>query len=131
MEKHSAYVAMICLGFEIPKTWLIPPKAYPDKDGYQLTAHKYYDMFDLPAVTAEQFGYPLYMKPFDGGGWRGVSRIADCRCVDAGLRQLRSVDDAFAGRHRVILMCSCARNWPAGPADAVDDPSQPQARPLP
>ncbi len=77
MEKHSAYVAMIRLGFEIPKTWLIPPKAYPDKDGYQLTAHKYYDMFNLPALTAEQFGYPLYMKPFDGGGWRGVSRIAD------------------------------------------------------
>jgi hypothetical protein len=77
MEKHSAYVAMIRLGFDIPKTWLIPPKAYPDKDGYQLTAAKYYDWFDLPGIAAEQFGYPLYMKPFDGGGWRGVSRIAD------------------------------------------------------
>ena len=22
-------------------------------------------------------GYPLFMKPFDGGGWRGVSRIKD------------------------------------------------------
>ena len=31
MEKHSAYVAMIRLGFYIPKTWLIPPKSYPDE----------------------------------------------------------------------------------------------------
>ncbi len=77
MEKHSAYCAMIRLGFHIPKTWLIPPKAYPDKEGYQLTADKYYDFFDLPGIAEQQFGYPLYMKPFDGGGWRGVSRIGN------------------------------------------------------
>jgi hypothetical protein len=75
MEKHSAYVAMMRLGLHIPKTWLIPLKAYPDRPGYQQTAARYYDAFDLPAIAAEQFGFPLYMKPFDGGGWRGVSRI--------------------------------------------------------
>ena len=32
--------------------------------------------FDLDAI-ADELGYPLYMKPFDGGGWRGVSRIND------------------------------------------------------
>ena len=37
MEKHSAYVAIIRLGFEIPKTWLIPPKAYPRQG--RLPAH--------------------------------------------------------------------------------------------
>ena len=77
MEKHSAYVAMMRLGLNIPKTWLIPLKSYPDKPGYQQTANKYYDSFDLPAIAAQQFGYPLYMKPFDGGGWRGVSQIND------------------------------------------------------
>ena len=28
-------------------------------------------------------GYPLFMKPFDGGGWRGVSRIKDEADADA------------------------------------------------
>jgi len=75
MEKHSAYVAMMRLGLHVPKTWLIPLKAYPDRPGYQETASRYYDWFDLPSIAANEFGYPLYMKPFDGGGWRGVSRI--------------------------------------------------------
>ncbi len=77
MEKHSAYVAMMRLGLHVPKTWLIPLKTYPDKPGYQETASRYYDWFDLPGLAGHEFGYPLYMKPFDGGGWRGVSRVGD------------------------------------------------------
>jgi hypothetical protein len=76
MEKHSAYCAMIRLGLNIPDTWLIPAKAGPDTQKYRTTAAKYHDLFDLPAI-ARQIGYPLYMKPFDGGGWRGVSRIGN------------------------------------------------------
>lgn len=74
MEKHSAYCAMIRLGLNIPETWLIPSKSGPDTEKYRVTAAKYHDLFDLPEI-AERVGYPLYMKPFDGGGWRGVSRI--------------------------------------------------------
>lgn len=75
MEKHSAYCAMLRLGLNIPETWLIPQKNPPvDRtEKYQVTASLYHDMFDLEAI-AGQIGYPLYMKPFDGGGWRGVSR---------------------------------------------------------
>ena len=76
MEKHTAYCAMLRLGLNIPETWLIPPKAGPaDKaEKYAITAAKYHDLFDLPAI-ANQIGYPMFMKPFDGGGWRGVSMI--------------------------------------------------------
>ena len=74
MEKHSAYCAMLRLGLNIPETWLIPPKSGPDTEKYRVTAAKYHDLFDLPEI-ANTIGYPLYMKPFDGGGWRGVSRI--------------------------------------------------------
>jgi hypothetical protein len=74
MEKHSAYCAMIRLGLNIPDTWLIPAKKGPDTEKYRVTAAKYHDLFDLPEI-ARQIGYPLYMKPFDGGGWRGVSRV--------------------------------------------------------
>ena len=78
MEKHSAYCAMIRLGLNIPETWLIPPKAPPEgkEEKYAITAARYHDLFNLPDI-ANQVGYPLYMKPFDGGGWRGVSRIKD------------------------------------------------------
>ncbi len=76
MEKHSAYSAMIRLGLPIPETWLIPFKTGPDTDKFRRTAGRYHDWFDLPGL-AEQIGYPLYMKPFDGGGWRGVSRIGN------------------------------------------------------
>ena len=74
MEKHTAYCAMMRLGLNIPETWLIPPKSGPDTEKFRVTASKYHDMFDLSEI-ASQIGYPLYMKPFDGGGWRGVSRI--------------------------------------------------------
>jgi hypothetical protein len=74
MEKHSAYCAMLRLGLNIPETWLIPAKKGPDTQKYRTTAAKYHDLFDLPDI-AGQIGYPLFMKPFDGGGWRGVSRV--------------------------------------------------------
>jgi hypothetical protein len=79
MEKHSAYCVMIRLGFNIPETWLIPAKSGPNTEKYQITAAKYHDFFDLPSI-AGRIGYPLFMKPFDGGGWRGVCKIDD---VDA------------------------------------------------
>ncbi len=74
MEKHSAYCAMIRLGLHIPDTWLIPSKSGPDTEKYRVTSARYHDWFDLPGI-ANEIGYPLYMKPFDGGGWRDVNRI--------------------------------------------------------
>jgi hypothetical protein len=76
MEKHTAYAAMIRLGLNIPETYLIPPKIGPDNPRYPTTSRKYHDFFDLPAI-ANKMGYPLFMKPFDGGGWRGVSRVTN------------------------------------------------------
>ena len=76
MEKHSAYCAMIRLGLPIPDTWLIPTKQGPDTEKFRRTASRYHDWFDLPGI-ASKIGYPLYMKPFDGGGWRGVSRVGN------------------------------------------------------
>jgi hypothetical protein len=74
MEKHSAYCAMMRLGLKVPETWLIPHKLPPDNPRYIPMAERYSPPFDLDYV-AEQVGYPLYMKPFDGGMWVGVTRI--------------------------------------------------------
>jgi hypothetical protein len=76
MEKHSAYCAMLRLGLKVPRTVLVPYKNPVDNDRWAYTSAKYNLPFDLDAIAAD-LGYPLYMKPFDGGGWRGVSRITN------------------------------------------------------
>lgn len=79
MEKHSAYCAMIRLGFDIPNTTLVPYKNPLEHEKWAYTANTYNLPFELDEV-AQRVGYPMYMKPFDGGAWRGVSRVDD---VDA------------------------------------------------
>jgi hypothetical protein len=76
MEKHAAYCAMMRLGLKVPDTVLVPYKNPVDNARYAYTAARYNKPFDLDAVAAS-IGYPLFMKPYDGGAWRGVSRIAD------------------------------------------------------
>jgi len=74
MEKHAAYCAMMRLGLKVPETVLVPYKNPVDNSRYAYTAARYNRPFDLDAI-AERIGYPLFMKPYDGGAWRGVSRI--------------------------------------------------------
>lgn len=76
MEKHTSYAAMMRLGMPIPKTWLIPPKEYADDGDTTVTVSRYNRLFDLASV-GEQVGYPAFLKPYDGGGWVGVTRVTD------------------------------------------------------
>jgi hypothetical protein len=82
MEKHTTYCAMIALGMPIPETWMVPPKSYEPTPDLSPTLRAYAKLFDLGAV-GNQIGYPLFMKPYDGGGWRAVTRIKD----DAALKK--------------------------------------------
>ena len=82
MEKHSAYCAMMRLGLNVPETWLIPHKSPPANERFQPTAERYNLPFDLEEIAAK-VGYPLYMKPFDGGQWVGVTRIKDAAQLHA------------------------------------------------
>ena len=81
MEKHSAYVAMMRLGLKVPSTWMVPHKSPTPIPRFEYMAAKFADVaskynapFDLREI-GEQVGYPLYMKPFDGGQWVGVTRV--------------------------------------------------------
>jgi len=76
VEKHTAYCAMIELGLPIPQTWMIPAKSYEPTPDLGVTLERYAKLFDLSEIGAK-IGYPMFMKPYDGGGWAGVSRIAD------------------------------------------------------
>jgi hypothetical protein len=97
MEKHSAYCAMIRLGLKVPPTWMVPHKVPVPMHRREYMAPKLEHMaarynvpFDLEQV-AEAVGYPLFMKPFDGGQWVGVTRIA-------GPAQLHAQYDASGER---------------------------------
>ncbi len=82
MEKQTTYCAMIRLGLPIPNTWMVPPKDYDVTADLKPTLHRYARLFDLGEV-GKRLRYPLFMKPYDGGGWMGVSRVKD----DRGLRE--------------------------------------------
>jgi hypothetical protein len=75
-EKHSTYCAMTSLGMPIPPTMMVPQKNYEPKPDLEFTLKSYARLFDLGAI-GKQIGYPLFMKPYDGGGWQGVTKIDD------------------------------------------------------
>ena len=82
MEKHTSYAAMMALGMPIPETWMVPPKSYEDLPDLKPTLSQYARLFDLSKL-GNTLGYPLFMKPYDGGGWKGVTKIDD----DAGMKK--------------------------------------------
>ena len=82
MEKHAAYCAMMRLGLKVPDTVLVPYKHPPEHDKWAYTASRYNIPFDLDAL-AERMGYPMFMKPYDGGAWVGVTRIKDAAALHA------------------------------------------------
>ncbi len=105
---------------------LVPHKDPPDNSRFQYTAARYNQPFDLAAI-AEQIGYPLFMKPYDGGQWIGVSRVRNReeleRAYDASGRRLMHLQasiedfDVFA-RSLSIGARDDGHEVPPGPADA-------------
>jgi hypothetical protein len=100
MEKHAAYCAMMRLGLKVPDTVLVPFKNPPDHAKWAYTAAKYNVPFDLDAI-AERLGYPLFMKPYDGGAWVGVTRIKNGtdlhRAYDASGQRLMHLQQSIEG----------------------------------
>ena len=81
-EKHTSYAAMTRLGLDVPQTWILPPKAYDSSDDIEDTLRRYAKMFSLEDI-GNRIGYPFFMKPFHGGGWKGVSKIDDLAGLQA------------------------------------------------
>src|ERR1700753_2051594 len=63
-------------------------------------AEKYNQPFALGAIAA-RIGYPLFMKPYDGGQWVGVSRIKDeaelHRAYDESGERLMHLQESIEG----------------------------------
>jgi len=100
MEKHSAYCAMMRLGLRVPDTWIVPHKVPPENPRFRPTAERYNAPFRLDEIGA-RVGYPLFMKPFDGGQWIGVSRVAGPddlrRAYDESGQRMMHVQAALEG----------------------------------
>jgi hypothetical protein len=77
-EKHTSYCAMMRLGLPIPDTWLLPPKDYDyeSQADLKVTLERYAKLFNLGEI-GDEIGYPLFIKPYDGGAWVGVTKIDD------------------------------------------------------
>lgn len=86
MEKHTSYCAMMRLGLPIPDTWLIPPKEHHPSTDLRPTLSRYARLFDLGKI-GEKLGYPMFMKPYDGGAWVGVSKIDNEAALRAAYEQ--------------------------------------------
>jgi len=61
------------LGVAAPKTYVLPSKSYGD-DVSSATLHNLRYPLDWAGLTAD-LGFPMYLKPHWGGGWRDVHRV--------------------------------------------------------
>ncbi len=75
-EKHTSYCAMLKLGMPVPATWMIPPKSYEPTPDLKPTLTQYAKLWDIGKI-GDAIGWPMFMKPYDGGGWRAVTQIKD------------------------------------------------------
>ncbi|HSQ66639.1 MAG TPA: hypothetical protein VLM85_25635 [Polyangiaceae bacterium] len=91
------------LGVAVPKTVLLPQKEYgADTTGASLEKNMRY--VDWGALI-EQLGFPMYLKPHWGGGWKDVTRVANMeelmRAYDASGRLTLIAQEAIAWQRYV------------------------------
>lgn len=126
-EKHTTYCAMMRLGFPIPETALLPPKEYADEGDTMVTIRRYNQLFRLGSV-GEQVGYPAFLKPYDGGAWRGVSMVKDepglHRAYDSSGKQIMHLQagvspwDLFVRAIGIGPQVNCVKYDPDAPLHA-------------
>ncbi|MBI3654273.1 MAG: hypothetical protein HY231_24865 [Acidobacteria bacterium] len=72
-DKFFNYSLATYLGIAIPKTVLLPQKAYKDGVVSESLRNLEYPL-DWQSIC-DHIGFPAFIKPYDGGGWRGVSKV--------------------------------------------------------
>jgi len=72
-DKFFNYSIATYLGIAIPKTVLLPQKDYKEGVVSESLRNLKYPL-DWQEIV-DYIGFPAFIKPYDGGGWRGVSRV--------------------------------------------------------
>ncbi|MCB9639363.1 MAG: hypothetical protein H6728_15260 [Myxococcales bacterium] len=101
MNKNTTYGHMSHLGLNIPKTWALPSRSYEglvDVPIHDLL-HMDHDNFDLREIGRD-VGYPAFLKPQSGGGWKGVSKVNN--------------------EHDLIKACDASGNTPLNLQEAIE-----------
>lgn len=76
-DKFFNYAVMAKLGVAIPRTILLPQKAYPhDVDILPASLRNLEYPIDWDALL-DQVGRPAILKPYAGGGWKHVYKVHD------------------------------------------------------
>ncbi len=65
------------LGIPVPKTVLLPSNDHPDDTSDQSFRNLAYPL--SWEKIFDYIGFPAYMKPHDGGGWKSVYRVTDAQ----------------------------------------------------
>ncbi|EHQ27820.1 hypothetical protein [Mucilaginibacter paludis] len=74
-EKFFNNALAVKIGVPVPKTVILPSKELPDDTTSTSFRNMAYPL-DWKGIF-EYVGFPAYMKPFDGGGWKEVYRVTD------------------------------------------------------
>src|SRR5215218_1777811 len=74
--RHALVIDRLAHWYYVPREWI--KKAALMDDVYLLNnPFTFQAMEKHAAYVADHVGYPLFMKPFDGGAWVGVSQVRD------------------------------------------------------
>lgn len=91
-EKFFNNALAVKIGVPVPNTVLLPSKMMPD----DTTANSFRNLkypLDWEAIF-NYIGFPAYMKPFDGGGWKSVYKI----------HNMEDFFDKYAETGQIVMM---------------------------
>jgi glutathione synthase/RimK-type ligase-like ATP-grasp enzyme len=88
-EKFFNNCLAVKIGVPVPKTFLIPSNEHPDDTSAASFRNLAYPM-DWEAIF-QTIGFPLYMKPHSGGGWKSVYKIHNPEELFAAHRETRQL----------------------------------------
>jgi hypothetical protein len=115
-DKFFNFALAAKIGVAIPKTVLLPQQHYI-KDITSESLRNLEFPLDWQAVI-DYVGFPAFLKPFDGGGWKNVSKIHDieelfteynqsgtlCMTLQEGIEYDQFVRCYCVGREKVLIM---------------------------
>ncbi|HJS51186.1 MAG TPA: hypothetical protein VJ781_04745 [Pyrinomonadaceae bacterium] len=115
-DKFFNYSLAAKLGVAIPKTVLLPQHAYI-KDITSESLRNLEFPLDWEGIV-NYIGFPAFLKPYDGGGWKNVSRISSleellaeynesgmlCMTLQEGIEFEQFVRCYCVGKKKVLIM---------------------------
>ena len=88
-DKFFNYALASKLGVAVPRTALVPHKFFPPQINAQSCRNMEFPL-DWEAIF-EYVGFPAFLKPHDGGGWRDVYHVHDAEQFFAAYDQSRDL----------------------------------------